>query len=115
MDWKALTKFVEMVLENEAVRIFIGLWIAERFQALASERNRIAKKTGKAIDYGEQHPGDPHAAKSIMGDSREGRSVEFNSALDAVSPLLFGKKRVSTKKKIWRGFLKVLPIISRFV
>ena len=105
--------FIKWLIESDVGRTFIGLWIAERFQALASERNKHDLKAAEAIEYGEKHPGDPHGAKSVMGGSKEGQSLEFNAMLDKVSPLL--EPRVSKKKKIGRFLLKCLPIVSRFL
>ncbi|MHC4644199.1 MAG: hypothetical protein ACYTBJ_01760 [Planctomycetota bacterium] len=115
MDWKALGKFIEGLLENQLVRTFIALWIAERFHALAAERKAHDARSAEAIETQTELPHLKRHAKDVMKASSEGQSVEFKSVLDVISPLLNGEKRVSKGKKIGRFLLKCLPIVSRFV
>ena len=112
--WDGLMKLLEHPTILAAVKTLLALWVAERMEFLARERRAHDLKAAEAIETGTAlgHAA-PHHAKKVMRESAEGQSVEFNSALDLVSPLL--EPRVSTKRKIGRFLLKCLPLVSRFV
>ena len=107
-----LEKVWEFLQSPLAWKLLVG-WITERFQALSSDSKKIIRTVAGAVDKGEQHPEAPHLAKDTIKASPEGATVELAQALDAVSPLLDGEKRVTRVKQIGNVVFNCIPIASR--
>lgn len=114
--WEGLTNLLSHPTVLAAVKTLLALWVAERMEFLARERRAHDRKTAEAIETGtELGSAAPRHAKDVMKGSAVGRSIEFNMALDAVSPMLDGTKRVSKGKKVWGFIKKCLPFAGRLI
>lgn len=122
--WEGLCKFLSHPTVLMVLKLLLAAWIGERFDAMNRDRKARDKTAAEAVEEGIAHPDRPHTAKDVYANSRIGKSVDFNAALDIVSPL-FGRsfdrdpvepkivKRVSKGRKVLNGLLKVLPLVSR--
>jgi hypothetical protein len=104
----------EFLSSNWPYIVVALVYIAERAQYLSADKANIIRKLVTVIrgkDIGVVAP-DNSATKDAMIDAGLYHSPDIDAALDVVKPEV--TPRVSKGKRFLNGFLKVLPVVTRF-